>query len=122
MLVVILLRGGILLFARHHGTPNTEKDQNDRTLAVFTTIIEAMHDAFTASGGDCVRTYVEHECKTFGPRLVGTPTRRRQILRHWKPIRFYLVIIIQILINYAQNVQLVKYNQTVQLVFDFVNI
>jgi len=56
MLVVILLREGIILFfARHHGTPNTEKDQNDRTLAIFATIIEAMHLQLVVSG-DCVRT------------------------------------------------------------------
>ena len=35
---------------------------------------------------------------------------------------FYLVIIVPLLTNQAQNVRLAKYNQTVQLVFDFVNI
>ena len=35
---------------------------------------------------------------------------------------FYLVIIVQSLTNYAQNIRLAKSNQTVQLVFYFVNI
>jgi hypothetical protein len=36
--------------------------------------------------------------------------------------RLYLVIIVQLLTNYAQNVRLAKYNQTVQLVFNFIRI
>jgi hypothetical protein len=35
---------------------------------------------------------------------------------------FYLVIIVQTLINQAQNIRLAKYNKTVQLVFDFIYI
>jgi hypothetical protein len=35
---------------------------------------------------------------------------------------FYLANSVQLLTNYVQNVRLVKYNQTVQLVFDFIYI
>jgi hypothetical protein len=37
-------------------------------------------------------------------------------------IRLYLVKIVQTLTNYAQNIRLAKYNQTVQLVFNFIYI
>jgi hypothetical protein len=44
------------------------------------------------------------------------------VLKFTVAFRLYLVIIVQPLTNQAQKVHLAKYNQTVQLVFDFIHI